>query len=164
MSDLMKRLSPPGLDLTPEWRTFLIGNIGSVLISLFAFCDRYLDARRRLYTYVNEERVLIDGATMAPFFSLLSEHFLLFLLVALLLLGYVIYHYAYYRQGSMSLYLMRRLPNRWERHKRALTLPCLAALATLVIAAAAIQLDFIIYIIATPKACLPYPALREIWR
>ena len=164
MREFVKRNSPPGMDLTQEWRVFLIGNVGAVLVSFLAFVDQYLDARARLFTYVAGERVLISGAVIAPFYSLINYYFAGFFLVACFLLGYIIYHYSYYRQGSMSLYLMKRLPSRWERHRRAITLPCLAALATLVIALAAILFYYIIYLVATPWACLPYEALREMWR
>ena len=46
----------------------------------------------------------------------------------------------------------------------ALTLPCLAVLATVAVALAAILFYFMIYVLATPKVCLPFVALREIGR
>lgn len=164
MNEFFKRNSPPGIDLKQEWRVFLIGNIGSVLISFFAFIANYLKKREELFTYVGAERVRIEGAIMTPFHNLINFYFVGFFFVACFMLGYIIYHYAYYRQDSMSIYLMKRLPNKSELHKRAFTIPCLAVLATFAIALAAILFYFIIYILATPKACLPYAALREIWR
>ena len=164
MNDFFKRNSPPGIELKQEWRVFLIGNIVSVCISFFAFIDKYRDARNQLFFYEIDKRMLIDGAIIAPFSSLFSVYFSGFFFVSCFMLGYVIYHYLYYRQDSMSIYLMKRLPNKRELHRRALTVPCLAVLATIGVALAAILFYFIIYILATPKACLPYAALREIWR
>ena len=164
MNEFFKRNSPPGIDLKQEWRVFLIGNIVSVCISFFAFIDKYIDARNQLFFYEIDKRMLIDGAIIAPFSSLFSVYFSGFFFVSCFMLGYVIYHYLYYRQDSMSIYLMKRLPNKRELHRRALTVPCLAFLATIGVALAAILFYFIIYILATPKACLPYAALREIWR
>lgn len=164
MNEFIKRNSPPGIDLKQEWRVFLIGNIVSVCISFFAFIDKYIDARNQLFVYEIDKKMLIEGAIIAPFSSLFSVYFSGFFLVACFLLGYVIHHYLYFRQDSMSIYLMKRLPDKRELHRRALTVPCLAVLATIGVALAAILFYFIIYILATPKACLPYAALREIWR
>ena len=128
MNEFIKRNSPPGIDLKQEWRVFLIGNIVSVCISFFAFIDKYIDARNQLFFYEIDKKMLIDGAIIAPFSSLFSVYFSGFFFVSCFMLGYVIYHYLYYRQDSMSIYLMKRLPNKRELHRRALTVPCLAFL------------------------------------
>lgn len=164
MNDFFKRNSPPGMDLKPQWRVFLIGNIVSLLISFCDFMKRYTDARNQLFTYVVDRRELIEGAVIVPFRNLLGTLFSSFFFVICFMLGCMIYHYSYYRRDSMSIYLMKRLPNRIELHRRALTLPALAILATLVAALVALLLYFMIYLLATPRACLPYAALREIWR
>lgn len=164
MNEFFKRNSPPGIDLKQEWRVFIIGNICSVLVSFFAFLDKYIDARNQLFTYANGKRELIEGAIIVPFYDLFSIYFSGFFLVSCFLLGYIIYHYSYFRQDSMSIYLMKRLSNKRELHRRALMVPCLSVFATIGVALATILLYYIIYFIATPKACLPYAALREIWR
>ena len=81
MNEFFKRNSPPGIDLKQEWRVFLIGNIASVLISFFAFIDKYIDARNQLFFYEIDKRMLIDGAIIAPFSSLFSVYFSGFFLV-----------------------------------------------------------------------------------
>ena len=159
MNEFIQRNSPPGIRLKEEYHVFLIGNITAVGISFFGFLVTYLRAREALFTYQDGRWVLIDGAAIAPFPMMVIFYF-----VALLMLGFILYHYSYYRQGSMSIYLMKRLPNRWELHRRALTLPCLAVLAVLAVAAATMLICFLIYLIATPKVCLPYETLLEIWR
>ena len=121
MNEFLKRNAPPGIDLKQEWRVFLIGNIASVIVSFFAFLDKYFDARNQLFTYEIDKRILIEGATIAPFSSLFSVYFSGFFYVTCFMLGYIIYHYLYYRQGSMSIYLMKRLPNKRELHRRAIT-------------------------------------------
>lgn len=164
MSDFFKRNSPPGMDLKPEWCVFLIGNIFSLLISFCDFMNRYTDARNQLFTYVIDRRELIEGAVIVPFRNLLGPLFSGFFFVICFMLGCVIYRYSYYRQDSMSIYLMKRLSDRKELHRRALILPALAILATLAAALVAVLLYFMIYLLATPRACLPYAALREIRR
>ena len=161
MNEFFKRNSPPGIDLKQEWRVFLIGNIVSVLISFFAFIDKYVDARNQLFVYEIDKKMLIEGAIIAPFSNLFSVYFSGFFLVACFLLGYVIHHYLYFRQDSMSIYLMKRLPDKRELHRRALTVPCLAVLATIGVALAAILFYFIIYILAKPHTADKPSGLRE---
>lgn len=156
MNEFFKRNSPPGIDLRQEWRAFLIGNIASVIVSFFAFLAKYIEARDLLFVYEIDRKILKEGAIIAPFSSLFSFYFLGFFFVACIFLGYVVYHYSYFRQDSMSIYLMKRLPDKRELHRRALTVPVLAVLATIGVALAAVLFYFIIYILATPKACLPY--------
>ena len=123
-----------------------------------------MDARRELFFYETDKKTLIEGAIIAPFSSLFSVYFLGFFFVACFLLGYIIYHYSYYRQDSMSIYLMKRLPDKWELHRRAITVPCIAVVATIGVALTAILFYYIIYFLATPKVCSPYEVLRKIWR
>ena len=80
------------MDLTQEWRIFLIGNIASVIVSFFAFLNKYMDARRELFFYEADKKTLIEGAIIAPFSSLFSIYFSGFFFVACFLLGYIIYH------------------------------------------------------------------------
>ena len=156
MIEFLKRNAPPGIELKPEYGVFVIGNLCSAVVSVFAFLIQYATARSELFTYIGYERSLIEGARITPFHNLISIYFAGFIFVAVFMLGYAAYHYAYYRQGSMSIYLMKRLPNSNELHKRAWTVPCLAALATISVAIATIIFCFIIYFLATPKTCLPY--------
>lgn len=164
MIEFLERNAPPGVDLKQEYQVWLIGNVAAVIISFLAFLDRYIGARSRLFTYATGTRERIEGAIITPFYDLFSIYFAGFLIVSAVMLCFIVYHYTYYRQGSMSIYLMKRLPRKSEFHKRAITVPCLAVLATFAVAAVAIVFYFLIYILATPKDCLPYAALREIWR
>ena len=81
----------------------------------------------------------------------------------LFMLGFIVYFYFYHRQESRSIYLMRRLPDRWELHRRCLTAP----LAGIVFYAAAtftlILITFAIYMWATPAECLTAGQWGKIW-
>ena len=161
----LERNAPPGMELKQEWCVFLIGNIGSMILGFIGFMGQYTNARRQLFAYDEfGKKELIEGAVIPPFQNLLGGYLAGFFWVACFLLGYIVYHYIYYRQGSMSIYLMKRLPHKGEIHRRALTLPALGVIATVTAALATILLFYIIYILATPVACLPYEALREIGR
>lgn len=165
MIDFFKRYAPPGLDLKPELRVFITGNIVSAVLSMFSFFRKYPDARDELFKYHSDgTKELIQGAVIAPFSTFITGVPLYFSLAAIFMLAFIIYHYLYYRQGSMSIYLMKRLPRRFELHKRAISLPLMMSLATVAVSLAMIFIYFVIYFIATPKICLPYEAFRKIWR
>ena len=158
--EFCKRNSPPGIELKQEYTVFIIGNICSAIINIFAFLITYSRQRNELFAYVGDKRMLIDGAVMTPFNNIINFNYALFVFVALFMIVYAFYHYAYFRQGSMSIYLMKRLPDKTEIHKRAWTVPLLLVFGTVAIAIATIIVCYIIYFLATPKACLPYIAWR----
>jgi len=158
MGDFWKRNAPPGINLKQMYYVFLLGNLASAFVSMVDFTADYLRARNELFIYrlATEELTLIEGAVIAPFHAFVDSCFLGFALTAVCLLAFAIYHWAYYRQGSMSIYLMKRLPDRGVLYKQVLTVPCLAALATAAVAAVTVLLCFCIYLLATPGVCLPY--------
>ena len=55
------------------------------------------------------------------------------------------WHYLGHRQGGRSDYLMRRLPDRWEFHRRCLSLPALFLAAALLLTAVLLLLFFAAY-------------------
>ncbi|MGN1002239.1 MAG: hypothetical protein ACI4PC_05660 [Oscillospiraceae bacterium] len=158
----LERLAPPGMSLKQEKGFFWGGLAGAWLCSL-SFLARYLDARGELYFYVGTQRRLDPNAVMPDFAVLFDGSLLGFALVAACMLFFIVFHYAYYRQGSKSVYLMRRLPQRWEMHKRSLTLPllavCLYALAALLVLLAYLA----VYLLFTPDECLTPHQWQKIW-
>ena len=73
------------------------------------------------------------------------------------------YNYVGFRNGSKSHYLMRRLPDKWEHHRRCLALPLLAILAGLVLIPILIAVYYAIYLHFTPEQCLQ-PNQWEVFR
>lgn len=162
-TDFLKRNSPPGMSMKQELGFFLTGMIASLLDS-FRFLLRYSFESQNLYEVIDRKRVLIKGAIMPDFITLLDRSLIGFGLVALCMIGFIIYHYAYYRQGSKSIYLMKRLPKRSELHRRALTVPLLAMLTSALTAFILLLLYFAIYMLATPAECLTPDQWQKIWR
>lgn len=163
MNKFFTRNTPPGIDPWQEIGTFLLAQMLSLFFS-FQFFGRYQSARAQLYHTVDGKRFLLEGAKIADFGEILGLSLYGFGLTAVAMLGFIVYHYAYYRQGSMSIYLMKRLPNPTERHRRAWTLPILAMAASMAVALAVLLIYFAIYLLATPKACLPDEIWRQLWR
>ena len=154
--DLIVRLLPPGFPEGQAIRLFWIGNSLSAVVGLLGFLANFSEARDRLFDYIDGKRLLIDGACIDGFSSLLGHYFMGFVFVTFWMLVTVVSHYAYYRQGSMSLYLMKRLPKRNERHLRAWAVPCLSIALSWAVALFTVLICFVIYLIATPRGCLPY--------
>ena len=145
---------PPGMDMEAEKLFFGLGMSGAFFYS-WTFIWRYMQARAELYLYSEGKYILLEQRVMAKFSDLLGNALLGFLLVAIGLLGFVIFHYAYFWQGSKSIYLMKRLPDKMEIHRQALTFPILALLVCMVTSFLLLVLYYGIYMIATPRQCIP---------
>ena len=77
---------------------------------------------------------------------------------------FVIYHYSYHFKGSKSIYLMRRLPDRWELHRRCLTLPIAMAVFFLLMGFVMLLLFFWAYFAAVPAQYIQPDQWAKIWR
>lgn len=148
------RMAPPGMELSGMRRTMITGLTLSVIGS-FGFLFRYMDAYADLFDRINGVKVLHSGAMMPAFAELLGGFLNGFLIMAVVMLGFIFYHYNYHHQESKSIYLMRRLPSRWERHRRCLVLPIMAALFCVLCMVVILGLYYLIYRFCTPTACLP---------
>ncbi|MBO5352843.1 MAG: hypothetical protein J6A77_06050 [Lachnospiraceae bacterium] len=162
--EFMKRFAPPGMDTDRQINGYLTGLFLMLLFSVDYFV-RYQNAWRGLFYWPEEgEKILIPGAVMPDFSEMLGESLRGFFLYCLILLAAVVWNYLYYYQGSRSIYLMKRLPNPMERHKRAWVLPLLAVGLTLAAAFVVLVLYFEFYMIVTPKQCIAPGQWHKIWR
>ena len=78
-----------------------------------------------------------------------------FALIGVLLVMMVASHYRYYRQGSMSIYLMKRLPNGREYHRRNFSFVLILAAVSLAVMVVMSLTHYGMYLLFTPKGCLP---------
>lgn len=125
------------------------------------FIGNYLDARRALYTgwvggSFHEARMLIPGAVIRPFSWVVQDCFRLFPVFWLFMALEVLACYACHKQDSMSIYLMRRLPDKWELHRRCWGRPLIFTGLSLLLILALTGLYFVIYLLFTPVECLPF--------
>lgn len=133
-----------------------IGVMGGTASAVW-FLIRYGEARSNLYTYSSSlQRRVLTGAKIESFSHFagcagwLMAFFLFMLLVWMGML------YASFSQGSRSLYLMGRLPNRRRIMARYLLrgpLWCLVRCA--VLCGALTGVYYLIWRLATPTGCLP---------
>lgn len=162
LPDLTRRL-PLGYPAVGECTFCLTGLAVSALWSMIFFV-RYFGYRGNLYGEGSGGRVLLAGAMMPDFVELLDHVFLGFLLLAAAMLGFIAAHYAYHWQGSRSIYLMRRLPDRFELHRRCLTVPFCMMLVCAGCAFVLLLLYFAVYMVFTPSECVRPDQWYRIWR
>ena len=162
MKHELSRHAPPGYELKPELDFFAWGLVLCALCSL-AFCFRLDDAIRALYRWDGVNRTLYPGVSMPDYRTLLGGWPFLFVLHAAAMLSFSVLHYASHYRGSRSIYLMRRLPKRWELHRRCLTLPLFFAAMSLLALLLLIHLYLAVYLIATPDVCLTPGQWQKIW-
>ena len=159
----LSRYAPLGINVRSEWQGYVAGLAVAVVYSMI-YLLRYFNARENLYEWTLKGRELIEGAVMPDFAELMDGTLLVFLAIALTMLGLAIYHYIYHRLDTKSYYVMRRLPSRWELHRRCLTLPMIGLL---ICGAAALIMTLIyywIYMGCTPEECLMPGQWGRFWR
>lgn len=159
---LARRL-PPGIPAKREWSKLLLGTALSAGWAILAYLCAYAMALDRLYTVMGGERVLISGARMADFgqvFRFAPAGYVVFA-------GWLVFRggwfVASHRQGSMSVYLMRRLPDRWEYARRCWTAPLLGLGTCLALTVITAALCYLIYTTCTPASCLVPGQWTRFW-
>ena len=155
MKRFLERSFPPGYGCKTELTAIFITLGAGVLISLFSFLSAFFAARRTLYIRRGAELILDESSVMPDFVYILGDKLLILLiLAALIFVLATMIHYAYYQNGSRSIYLMRRLPNRFELHRRCLVVPLISALVFVLIAAFLLLIYYAVYMRFTPEVCL----------
>ena len=154
------RYTPPGREKSDFAAMFWLWLSGGVLWSL-RFIGNYIGAWNQLYEYrgmiaQSGNRVLISGRVIAPFREILEDSMNLFPVCFLFLALDVMASYYYFKKDTMSIYLMRRLPDRWELHRRCWGKPLILSGLCLLIQAGLIALYFLIYLVFTPRGHLPF--------
>lgn len=150
----LERCAPVGLDCLQEIRWMIWCLVPGLLYSL-GFLSRLSGGYNALFQWQGQTKVLIEGAVMPDFLTLLDGSFLLFGAAALCALGLGVWHYLYHHQGAKSIYLMRRLPDSRELFRRCAALPALALLFYLVVALLLTAVYLGLYVLVTPAVCRP---------
>lgn len=159
----LQRFVPLGVNARQELEWMFGGWMLSFFYSM-GFLVRYEREYLSLFHTIDKRRVLLEGRFMPDFADLLGSHLYGFLIVALCMLAVVVYHYVYHRQGSKSIYLMRRLPDGMELHRRCWALPVLCALGSILLAFVLLLIYYAIYMLVTPDACLTPGQWEKLWR
>lgn len=152
----LTRLAPPGIDLKSDCKRFYGFLAAAAVFAILVFGVKYRSGYDDLFVWDGAKHLLRPGAVMLTFGEISAGSLSLFYFVALYSLAMsVVYHISYHTGGSKSIYLMRRLPQRWEWLKRDITLPVLGAVLC-ILSAQLFRLLFLgVYYWVTPAQCLP---------
>ncbi len=149
----LAKYAPPGMDISQETGFFITGLMCAALYSML-FLDRYWDAYEDLWVgYKHEE--LFPGIQIEPFVEILEGSLNGYFLLAGCMLVIAANHYAYFRRGSKSIYLARRLPDRGYLRRVCWTLPLWGIGISLAAALISLGAYYALYINMTPWECLP---------
>lgn len=155
-----KKLAPPGFNVTAELEVYGLTLAAAVLYSI-SFLIQFFQEYNALYA---THELLRQGAVMTDFAILTENVFTLFWVPVFMALGYIFIHYRYHYKDAMSIYLMKRLPERMELHRRCLILPLSAMASALFVAAALLGIYFAVYMLVTPEECLTPNQFEKVWR
>ena len=159
----LSRFAPPGIDWRKERNALCWGLAGQSVYSM-QFLLRFVSARSALYWINGSYRKLKEDVAMVDFETLLEGVFLGVPVFWLAALGFALWHYGYHHMESKSIYLMRRLPDSRERHRRCWALPAAACALSLLSAFALLMLYYGIYMAFTPEQCLTPGQWQKLWR
>ena len=151
-----EKYTPPGIDFVNQFKLCMCGWSAAIGWSI-SYLAKYATARANLFEYSLKGPVLREGAVITSFYDLVHEgldSFDGFRMFYLVMIGLLVYHYIYYYHGSKSIYLMRRLPDSWEMHRRSITLPFLMITMGVLTQFALWLLYYGIYLKCTPSECL----------
>lgn len=146
-----------------EGKLLVGGLAASWVYSSMLFLVRFFNDRTDLFYRSGNQALLRAGAVMTDFGVLVNDTLWGFVLLAVCMLCMAVFRYAYFYRDSKSICLMRRLPDRWELHRRCLALP-LAAVAVCLLAASLVLLaDLAVYYAFTPGECLTPHQWQKLW-
>lgn len=150
----MEKYAPPGINLAQEVLYWVMTMTVSTFWTM-SFLYNYHQHLQSLYETRGSKRILVEGAMMPTFEALTENLFEIFFLVVAYCVIIAAYHYFYHYQGSKMMYLMKRLPNKWEVHIRCLILPVSACGIAMIYMVLLKAIYYAIYLFCTPSKCLP---------
>lgn len=150
----LRKYAPLGIPYEKHIRGYFALVACATCCSMFFFLQ-YGNALDRLYIYRAGKKVLMEGAFIDSFGQITEGLFLMGYVVSIAVFLMVIYYYLYHYQGSKMMYLMKRLPDKWDVHRRCWTLPVSGAVLMVVWMKFLELVYYAIYIIFTPSQCLP---------
>ncbi len=154
--------APPGADIQNQVNWYFGGLIFIGVWSL-GFLFRFSSAYERLLQQMARPYFVTGDAMMPEFTELLGGSLRAVFVIVLVLLICIVMNYASFHQGSKSIYLMKRLPDRWELHRRCIILPVLGIAGSLILGFTLLMIYFAIYMLVTPDRCLPPDQWQKLW-
>lgn len=160
----IRRNFPPGYAYGGELRAIVIALVLGITISAGSFFSEFIHERRALYIHRGSD-VFLNGSLDMPDFKIILGDKLLFIIIpaVFILFAATVIHLAYHYSGSKSIYLMRRLPQRFELLRRCVLIPLVCTAVYLLMAFILLLLFYAYYMSATPESCLTPNQWQKIW-
>lgn len=151
------KYDPPGMDTSKEQAFFVCGLICCFFYTVLGYLNAYGDEYRDLFIHMGvQKKILRPERTIAPFGEILGNRLMVYVILAVCMFVAVAIRYAYYRQGSRSEYLMRRLPDGGLFYRTCWVRPLLRMGLSLLAALVSLAVFYGIYVLVTPAVCLPW--------
>ncbi len=163
MKNSIKYYAPIGISFkTIFW--FIAFQYGIIILNSFNFFNKFHDA---LYT---QERLSYQTGQISQMENFATLVRLMFPSVPLAffacLCGLGIYNFGHHYKESQSVYLMKRLPNKYEYFRRVMTIPIISALLLLVLVFVLLMTYYVIYISKSPEGSVASGQLKllfDVW-
>ncbi|MEG2000241.1 MAG: hypothetical protein RR053_02440 [Evtepia sp.] len=162
MKTKVEKYFPVGIGYLRESLWIVIGFLASVLYSL-TFFVKYKTQYDFLFAVVKGKRLLLPNVSMPDFKTILGDSLVGFVILIFCMLVLIYYHYRYHYEGSKSIYLMKRLPNRYELLRRCVTVPLVVLVVSFLTALLLLWLYFEFYLWTTPASCLTPNQWHKLW-
>lgn len=164
----LEKLFPPGYDGDGEIKRLLFSYVFAIMFSIAKFTENYYREYKRLfydrrymvldptvYTEGLEQGAVLKYSKIPAFEEIMEYNFIFLWMMMILLIIVSVQHYLYYRQGSQSILLVRRLPQRSYLWQTCLLGTLIGAGVTLATIGVLRLIYYLIYIWVTPAVCLP---------
>ncbi len=153
-----EKLSPPGYEWETERSLFLGGLSFACAWGIIGFFNRYSiwltdiksNARGRI-------------AEAIDFYEILGNAYFWFPILIAFVLAFIVMRYAHHHSGSKSIYLMCRLPDKWELHRRCIAGPVIYVLIAIAVALILFFIFYSVYMIFTPDEWLTGNQLKKLF-
>lgn len=144
--------------------TLAMAGIFIGLIGLLFFALSYRSALAECYYWYRNRKMLFPDAHIADFANIMAHCYWGFWMYLAYLIGVAGNNYYSFYQPTKSIYVMKRIPNAGELHRRCLTVPLLGLAMGLVVMALCTLAFGLYYTLATPAEVSPAWNLPQIWR
>lgn len=159
----LQERTPPGLDLSLYCMKLKV-----LLVISFLFAQAYWSSFVYFRSNLFQNGHLVPGKMMIDFVDVLTvqSSFVPFFGFVSVILAMIYWMFAFYRSfynDSMSIYTMKRLPDRWELHRRCLTLPLLGIGCVLILMVLTVALFYQLYFLLIPKEAIAPHQLAKLF-
>ena len=164
MKKRLRDLVPPWADGKVHLQICLAALIAPSLISLWVYYSELIETLNIVCIWKDaSERVFLPGIMMHDFYTLLEGVWPLFWVPILTAVILAWVNRQGFHQGSKAVYLMRRLPNRWEYFRRCFALPLMTILLGMVLTILVLLACWGLYTHSVPDYAIPPDQWEKFW-